>query len=1058
MSHDPSIEALLAHEGWARSLARALVRDSSLADDLVQRAFHVALEKPPESRIPPKRWLASVMRNLARFDARSSRNRAGIEARYARQGDDDEPADHALRVLESRALLQRALVSLEEPYRSAITERYIEELPPREIARRRGVALKTVKSQLNRGLELMRLRLDRDSRGDRSTWIAALVPLLRPTSTSPTDLFRWKHALAGALVVVPLVLVWSLWPQGAGRKPSFTAGFAGAETTKDSADSRVLSPTEASQARVALAPTNTLEIRAVDLLSRAPVGGARLQRWALSDRRVAVSEIHEWFRAGTLESETSRSGEPSRADALGRAWFPVSADRSIVTASSGSSWGWAIIDPRRSGVLEVELGEDRDIQVKVIDVDGKPLGGVRAQLYSTFGYCGEDDSVEYQFATTRESDGLATLRHAARVVGSPDSPCKASATLGIAVAGIGDFRRQLDRFDLPEQPVEFQLRQPVGTCRVRIVDEHEELFTGRVLLSVGHSGSNGFGLICCNGRASFPIELGSVVHVSAASGTTDLASASVIGPASANEVVEVILRPSSSLARVRGRLLDTGGRAVAGATCAFFVDNRGGLPFSTFRTDADGRFSLRVEAPRHEDDSPCLLHIEQLSVLSGIHASTEVALPSGAREFDAGDIRLELTPILVAGSIVDEAGQPVSDAQVVALEKSNADDWWDSGWYVTRSDEEGRFQLGQFAPTERPLAVSAHKPGHALAWLEARAGDRELRLTLRRPVLVQGAFLLDPSMTGENLLVEATPTGTPVPGYIMGYVTAGPLSSFGVESRMLERDGSFTLHELPESEYSLRLVLHEKGGPALLHVAQRVRAQRGADGVLRLPKIDVRREFRRVVVRVVDRENCPVATASVELISKVESPTWPDAGGVEFLDSWTCDADGKCMALVAEQRGTLEVSAPGFPAVEVDSHIEDVRVVLPPFPVVDIVLEGGLPVLETGLQLTASLEQDGPFRGRGRGTTERCYEHGGCFDADGRLHCATPLLGTSRVRFMIVRPGGVDRPAQFASVDDTVRREVTIEPGQRSALHVPAPDSDALMSAVARLTRPQSGR
>lgn len=1058
MSHDPSIQALLAHEGWARSLARALVRDSSIADDLVQRAFHAAIQKPPEAGVPPKRWLASVMRNLARFDARSSRNRAGIEARYAANSGEGEPADHALRVLESRALLQRALQTLDEPYLSAITERYLEELPPREIARRRGVALKTVKSQLNRGLELLRQRLDRDSKGDRGTWIAALVPLLRPTSTPTVPVLRWRHAIAAALVIAPLAFVWLLWPQGAAREPSFAAVVAGAAPTKDSADSESLSQAETSQSRIALPSTDTLEVRAVDVLTRAPVVGTRLQRWALPDRRVEVSEIQEWFRAGTLESETSRSGEPSAADEWGRAWFPVASNRSILTASSGSSWGWAIIDPRRSGVLEVELGEDRDIQVKVINVDGKPLGGVRAKLYSTFGYCGEDDSAEYQFATTRASDGIATLRHAARVLGSPDSPCKASATLGIGVVGTGDFKRQLDRFDLPEQPVEFQLRKPVGTCHVRIFDHDDELVTERVVLTVDLAGPNPFTAIVCTGQASFPIEVGRKVQMSVASGTSDFASADVIGPASANEVVEVVLRPSSSLARIRGRLSVADGHAVAAATCAYSVDNRAGLPFSTFRTDPDGRFSLRVEAPLHDDDSPCVLHIVQLAVLGGIRASTEVALPPRAGEFDAGDLRLEPAPILVAGSIVDEAGQPVSDARVVALEKSNADDWWDSGWYVTRSDEEGRFQFGQFAPTERPLAVSAHKPGHALAWIEARAGDRELRLTLRRPVLVQGAFLLDPSMTGENLLVEATPTGTPVPGYIMGYTTAGPLSSFGVESRMLERDGSFTLHELPDSDYSLRLVLHERGGPALLHVAEGVRAQRGADDVLRLPRIDVRPEFRRVSVHVVDPENCPVAFASVELISKVESPSWPDAGGVDFLDSWTCDADGKCMALVAEKRGRLEVRARGFPSVEVDSHMEDVRVVLPRFPAVDIVLEGGLPVLEAGLQLTAALEQYGPFRQANRGTTERCYEHGGCFDADGRLHCPTPILGTSRVRFMIVRPGRGDRSAQFASVDDAATREVTIEHGQRNELHVPALDSDALMRAMARLTRPQTGR
>jgi DNA-directed RNA polymerase specialized sigma24 family protein len=75
-SPNASIESLLAHEGWDRSLAFALVRDTAQADDFLQRAFQAALRRPPDPDVHPKRWLATVLRNRVRFDARSARHQS----------------------------------------------------------------------------------------------------------------------------------------------------------------------------------------------------------------------------------------------------------------------------------------------------------------------------------------------------------------------------------------------------------------------------------------------------------------------------------------------------------------------------------------------------------------------------------------------------------------------------------------------------------------------------------------------------------------------------------------------------------------------------------------------------------------------------------------------------------------------------------------------------------------------------------------------------------------------------------------------------------------------
>lgn len=66
----------------------------------------------------------------------------------------------ALEQNERQALLESALASLAQPYRTAVLLRDIEGLAYEEIARVLGVAEGTVKSRLRRGRELLRRKLD----------------------------------------------------------------------------------------------------------------------------------------------------------------------------------------------------------------------------------------------------------------------------------------------------------------------------------------------------------------------------------------------------------------------------------------------------------------------------------------------------------------------------------------------------------------------------------------------------------------------------------------------------------------------------------------------------------------------------------------------------------------------------------------------------------------------------------------------------------------------------------------------------------------------------------
>jgi len=174
-AHTSTIESLLTHADWVRALAARLVHDPSLADDVTQRTYEAALERPPRDQSNPRAWLARVATNAARQLGRAQSRRHRREHAAAR----NEATDSTLDVV-ARANLQRELVgevvALDDPYRTTLLLHFFEGLAPRAIGERMSCSVDTVRTRLRRGLDQLRLRLD-GRYGDRSTWCATLLPL-----------------------------------------------------------------------------------------------------------------------------------------------------------------------------------------------------------------------------------------------------------------------------------------------------------------------------------------------------------------------------------------------------------------------------------------------------------------------------------------------------------------------------------------------------------------------------------------------------------------------------------------------------------------------------------------------------------------------------------------------------------------------------------------------------------------------------------------------------------------------------------------------------------------
>ncbi|HEU4394810.1 MAG TPA: sigma-70 family RNA polymerase sigma factor, partial [Planctomycetota bacterium] len=192
-------DALLSEMAWLRGLARSLTADPSVADDLVQEAWLATMRARPDTSRPLRPWLSRVLRNLHLQRRRSEGRRAVREGRVsAREKDGAHGPDDLVARLEVHRLLGDLVLSLEEPYRTAVLLRYMEGLAPDEVAARTRVLPATARSRVSRGLDRLRKHLDRRFGGDRLAWCLLFLRVegLGPFAAAPAD--GWIDGPVGA--------------------------------------------------------------------------------------------------------------------------------------------------------------------------------------------------------------------------------------------------------------------------------------------------------------------------------------------------------------------------------------------------------------------------------------------------------------------------------------------------------------------------------------------------------------------------------------------------------------------------------------------------------------------------------------------------------------------------------------------------------------------------------------------------------------------------------------------------------------------------------------------
>lgn len=174
-------ELLGRHWSPAVGLARALVSDSSLAEDVAQEAFLRVLESAKQGRAVKQflPWFRQVVRNEAKKALRSRSRRRAREQVAARP-------ELSLNSRSSEQTLKELTEGLPETLRTPIRLHFGLGLTHSEIAETLGWPQGTVSTRLRKGLQELRERLTRLGMGTAAASLLTLLPLaLAEAGTSP---------------------------------------------------------------------------------------------------------------------------------------------------------------------------------------------------------------------------------------------------------------------------------------------------------------------------------------------------------------------------------------------------------------------------------------------------------------------------------------------------------------------------------------------------------------------------------------------------------------------------------------------------------------------------------------------------------------------------------------------------------------------------------------------------------------------------------------------------------------------------------------------------------
>ena len=710
-------------------LALHLTHDHAMAEDVLQSTFVCAIERAGrwQPTRPLRPWLLGILHREVKAARRRSR-RAPDATRVA-TARDEGPETVAL-AAEVRDAVQRALVELPEPYRGVLDLHLVQTLPPAAIAQRLSRSSGSVRTQLWRGLELLRQRLPQGLAIGLAAAATAQAPFAAvrarvlaaaagsgvvPAGATVALGILMKKGLLAAFVLLVGFVVWQLrWLEPSAAPAAATVAPAGAVAASpgEVREAREGEPsaTDASRSSALAAPVPPtksaaepieLRVRVLDLAG-AVVPGIEVEGFV---PEVAI------LADGLPRVPGSREGcvrqFVATTDDDGRVRVTLTGPTLLSARKAGVGWsGDRLVragSRRLPDELVLVLHPTGTVRGRVLHADGRPAVGARVEASLPDG----ELEILGPPAVVADAEG----RFAIEGIAGADWIWDHSL---IAVLGSECSRRPKLLFRAGEvQEVELRF---YGAFVVRgvLVDEHGAPSAGRVLLQ-GKPGTetpyNGGRAECGDdGRFEFLLDGGgSYWLVGGCEGKAPAVAAIEVDAARPERVVPLRMAP---LVPVHGRVVDERGQPLAGRMVAVDPDLLlGELLLSEASEDTDDVACMRMQCdvlggyPRVTSDADG--HFHALLPPGWRCRALTAALP-GSREFwshsdpflvPATDVQLVVRAqdaegfVLTGRVVADADGTPIASA---VIERVHHDDSHWSGLDVGRV-QAGAFRIGPLA-------------------------------------------------------------------------------------------------------------------------------------------------------------------------------------------------------------------------------------------------------------------------------------------------------------------------------------------------------------------------
>ncbi|MBL8841156.1 MAG: sigma-70 family RNA polymerase sigma factor [Planctomycetes bacterium] len=812
-------EETLRQNGWVRRLARALVRDAARADDVVQEATVAAWRAGGGANAaasPPIGWWRGAIRQLAALEWRRAARSARRERVAARAEALPATVDVAAQ-FERHCEVVEALGALAEPDREVLLLRFYEGLPPRAVAARLGLPVRTVESRIVRALEKLRAALiggSRERRRALAAWAFAGGGVVGVKSGG------MALVAAGALLLAGLA-TWRLWPSTAHEPARTLVAAAGAPASPplDGAALPADLATRAAEPAPSLPPppsaaraTSAAAIRGQVLWHDAPFAGATVALFRREGQEGTSNDWEELAREEPIASATSDADgrfafahEPAgatflrataRADRRSAAIVAVAGAELLVRLTAAATL--------RGSVVRAEDGAPvEDASVTVTNVD--TLRDVVTTRTDAGGrYAFESLDPGRWRASVVSIDGTATTpRNLA--CSAPDSrfrllagePCVADFEVGGGLT-------------LSGRVTDAATGEPIAGARLSLPHFAPSVGSGPVTAADGSYRWSGLRL-----RGLQTVAATAPGYGTATRGLRGQASGATSSPSSSTKLDFALARAG----RVLGRVVDADGQPLANAqlrtaaappprpaTRSSAAIGGGGTLLGAFdveerstRSDAEGTFELAgLSVDRvHWLRVRALDHADALFVLPALEADVPVVLPDLALPPAAellGTIRsADGVPLAAVLELVPSAESVVGFREPLPPRPDLIDAWLATRSATTAAD--GSFRVDRLGGGRWTLRIGCEGAVESppARMIEIPSGGGAVTL----PPIV-----LDAGLPIGGRLVSTD--GSPVGGTAITVAAAAGGAS-RLHATVAAADGRFVVHGLSAGAYSVRV-------------------------------------------------------------------------------------------------------------------------------------------------------------------------------------------------------------------------------------------------------------